>query len=148
MMKAATIGFGLLALAGCAKEATLAKTELPALGGSLEGGPWLFESINGGGVPADVRADITFEPGDQNTSVVFGTGGCNRFRGGWEQKGSAIKLGPLAGTMMMCEPAKMDTERKVLATLEAVRTVSFDATGAAILKAPDGQMMKLRREKK
>lgn len=42
----------------------------------------------------------------------------------------------------------MDTERKVLATLEAVRTVSFDGTGAAILKAPDGQMMKLRREKK
>ena len=39
MMKAAMIGFGLLALAGCAKEATLAKTEMPALGGSLEGGP-------------------------------------------------------------------------------------------------------------
>ncbi|MBC7506919.1 MAG: META domain-containing protein [Sandarakinorhabdus sp.] len=148
MMRAAMLGFALLALSGCAKEATLAKTERPALGGSLEGGPWLFEDVNGAGVPAGVRADITFEPGDHNTSVVFGSGGCNRFRGGWEQKGSAIKLGPLAGTMMMCEPAKMETERKVQQALEAARTVSFDATGAAFLKAPDGGVVKLRREKK
>lgn len=146
--RAILVGFGLLALAGCAKEAALVKGDLPPLGGSLEGGPWLFEDINGGGVPDGVRVDITFEPGDQNTSVVFGTGGCNRFRGGWQQTGTAIKLGPLAGTMMMCEPAKMDTERKVLQTLEAVRVVSFDATGAAMLKAPDGRVLKLRREKK
>lgn len=149
MMKRAILaGFGLLALSGCAKDATLVKNDLPALGGSLEGGPWLAEDINGGGVPDGVRVDITFEPGDQNTSVVFGTGGCNRFRGGWQQTGTAIKLGPLAGTMMMCEPAKMDTERKFLQTLEAVRLVAFDSTGAALLTAPSGQKVKLRREKK
>ena len=147
MMRAMIVGMGLLALSGCTKDANLAKA-MPALGGSLEGGPWLFEDINGGGVPDGVRADITFEPGDQNTSVVFGTGGCNRFRGGWEQKGAAIKLGPLAGTMMACEPAKMDMERKVMQTLEAVLKVSFDSTGAALLTAPDGQALRLRREKK
>jgi heat shock protein HslJ len=50
--------------------------------------------------------------------------------------------------MMMCEPAKMDTESKFLKTMEAVTTVSFDSTGAALLKAPDGRAIKLRREKK
>jgi heat shock protein HslJ len=148
MMRSVMIGLGLLALSGCAKEVALVKGDLPALGGSLEGGPWLVEDINGGGVPDGVRVDATFEPGDHDTSVVFGASGCNRFRGGWKQNGATIKLGPLAGTMMMCEPAKMDTERKFLQTMEAVNTVSFDATGAALLKAPDGRVIKLRREKK
>jgi heat shock protein HslJ len=121
---------------------------MPALGGSLEGGPWLVEDLNGGGVPDGVRVDATFEPGDHNTSVVFGASGCNRFRGGWQQTGATVKFGPLAGTMMMCEPAKMDTERKFLQTMEAVTTVSFDPNGSALLKAPDGRSIKLRREKK
>lgn len=148
MMRALMIGAGLLALSGCAKEAALVKGDMPALGGSLEGGPWLVEDLNGGGIPDGVRVDATFEPGDHNTSVVFGASGCNRFRGGWQQTGATVKFGPLAGTMMMCEPPKMDTERKFLQTMEAVTTVSFDATGAALLKAPDGRAIKLRREKK
>jgi heat shock protein HslJ len=143
MVAVAAIG-----LSGCAKEVALVKGEMPKLGGSLEGGPWLVEDLNGGGVPDGVRLDATFEPGDQNTSMVFGASGCNRFRGGWQQTGATVKFGPLAGTMMMCEPAKMDTERKFLQTMEAVTTVSFDATGAALLKAPDGRAIKLRREKK
>jgi putative lipoprotein len=80
--------------------------------------------------------------------MVFGTGGCNRLRGGWQQTGSTIKLGPLAGTMMMCEPEKMETEQKVLKGLEAATKVSFAADGAAMLTAPDGGVVKLRREKK
>jgi heat shock protein HslJ len=148
MTRALMIGVGLLALSGCAKEAALVKGDMPALGGSLEGGPWLVEDINGGGVPDGVRVDATFEPGDHNTSIVYGASGCNRFRGGWQQTGATVKFGPLAGTMMMCEPAKMDTESKFLKTMEAVTTVSFDASGAALLKAPDGRAIKLRREKK
>ena len=147
-LPAVLIVIGLIGLSGCAKEVALVKGEMPKLGGSLEGGPWLVEDLNGGGVPDGVRLDATFEPGDQNTSMVFGASGCNRFRGGWQQTGATVKFGPLAGTMMACEPAKMDTERKFLQTMEAVTTVSFDATGAALLKAPDGRAVKLRREKK
>lgn len=148
ILRAAILVIGLITFSGCAKEAALVKGELPKLGGSLEGGPWLVEDLNGGGVPDGVRLDATFEPGDQNTSMVFGASGCNRFRGGWQQTGATVKFGPLAGTMMACEPAKMDTERKFLQTMEAVTMVSFDATGAALLKAPDGRAIKLRREKK
>lgn len=137
-----------LVLAGCANSGTAADNKMPPLGGSLEGGPWVIESINGVAVNPKVRADLTFEPGDQNTSMVFGTGGCNRLRGGWQQTGTTIKLGPIAGTMMMCEPEKMEVEQKVLKGLEAATTVGFAPDGAAMLKAPDGGVMVLRREKK
>lgn len=147
-LRVATLAMTIIALSGCAKEVALVKGEMPKLGGSLEGGPWLVEDLNGGGVPDRVRLDATFDPGDQNTSMVSGASGCNRFRGGWQQTGATVKFGPLAGTMMACEPAKMDTERKFLQTLEAVTTLSFDATGAALLKAPDGRAIKLRRETK
>lgn len=143
------LGVGLmvgLALGGCAREVALVKGDLPVVTGSLEGGPWLVEDINGGGAPDAVRLEVTFDPGDDGASVVHGTSGCNGFRGSWQQSGGVVKLGPLAGTMMMCEPAKLDTERKLLQTLEAVTMVSFDASGAALLKARDGRTVKLRRE--
>lgn len=137
-----------LTLAGCAASTPAADKPMPPLGGSLEGGPWLVESVNGVAINPAVRADITFEPGDHDTSVVFGTGGCNRFRGGWKQKGTTIDLGPLAGTMMMCEPEKMDVEQKVLKGLDAATVVGFASDGSATLTAPDGGVVKIRREKK
>jgi heat shock protein HslJ len=138
-----------LVLAGCAGGDDIAAAAKPAPGGSLEGGPWLVESINGVAIDPMVRADLTFEGGDQNTSMVFGTGGCNRLRGGWQQTGSTIKLGPIAGTMMMCEPEmKMQTEQKLMKALEAATTVSFASDGAAMLTAADGGVLKLRREPK
>ena len=148
-MKTAIFGLAaMVALAGCANQKPASEAKLPPLGGSLEGGPWLIEAINGTAINPKVRADLTFEPGDQNTSAVFGTGGCNRLRGQWQQTGNKIKLGPIAGTMMMCEPEKMEVEQKVLKGLEAATTVSFASDGSAMLKTPDGGGLLLRREKK
>jgi heat shock protein HslJ len=59
-----------------------------------------------------------------------------------------VKFGPLAGTMMACAPALMELEQKFLKTMEAVTTVSYDASGAALLKAPDGRVIKIRKEAK
>jgi heat shock protein HslJ len=134
-----------LALAGCAKEVALVKGEMPVVAGSLEGGPWLVEDLNGGGVIDNARLELTFDPGDQGTSGVSGSSGCNRFSGRWRQNGATIALGPLAGTRMACAPALMELETKFLATLGAVTMVSYDATGAAFLKAPDGRVIKLRK---
>lgn len=135
-------------LAGCAATGGAKADAGHPLGGSLEGGPWLITAVNGTAIDPAVRADIIFEPGDHDTSVVFGTGGCNRFRGGWKQKGTTIDLGPLAGTMMMCEPNKMDVEQKVLRGLDAATTVAFAADGSATLTAPDGGVVAIRRETK
>lgn len=138
----------LVALTGCAKEIAVAKGQIPVIAGSLEGGPWLVEDLNGGGIVDNVRVDLTFDPGDAGTSRVAGRSGCNRFTGAWQQDGSTITLGPVAGTRMMCAPALMELEAKFLATLAVVTTVSYDETGAALLKAPDGRAIKIRKETK
>lgn len=137
-----------LLLLGCAsvdphvQEAKrLVRGDEPVIAGALDGGPWLVEDVNGGGVIDNARLDISFADGK-----VSGRGGCNRFNGGWQQDGGKINLGPLMTTRMACAPALMMLEQKFLAALEAATMVSFDATGAAFLKAPDGRIVRLRRE--
>ena len=155
-MKSALIAATILAvLAGCARELALVKGEMPVVAGSLAGGPWEVEDINGSGVPDNARIDIRFDPGvsgeasvagGAGTGRVSGKSGCNRFGGAWKQAGAAITLGPLMGTKMACAPALMDIEAKFLAALGAASSVTFDATGAAMLKAADGRVIKIRRE--
>jgi len=149
MMRTSVIGLAALALlAGCSKAEDMVTGKEPVLGGSLEGGPWLVEDLNGGGIIDNARIDLTFEGDDAGGSVVYGKSACNRYRGAWKQNGTTVKFGPLAGTMMACPPALMDLEQKFLKTMEAVTLVSFDATGAALLKAPDGRAIKIRREQR
>lgn len=137
----------LLALAGCAsidphvqEGKRLVRGEEPVVTGTLAGGTWLVEDVNGGGVIDNARLDLTFADGR-----VSGKSGCNNYSGAWQQDGSAIKLGPLMGTRKACPPALMVLEGKFLATLEAATLVTFDTTGAAFLKAPDGRIIKMRR---
>ena len=152
-MRYAIMAITALALPGCAmvsaemNDAKSAGTASPHTVG-LDGGPWLVEDINGGGILDNARADVTFDNGNPASPAVYGRSGCNRYRGGWQQDGATVKFGPLAGTMMACAPPLMDLERKFLATLEAVTVVSIDATGAALLKAPDGRMIRIRKEAK
>ncbi|GGI79524.1 hypothetical protein GCM10007973_15120 [Polymorphobacter multimanifer] len=141
------LGAMLLASCSTSEAARLARGEPPPLGGTLVGGPWLVEDLNGGRMVASVRVDLTFDPGDAGTSRVTGRSGCNRFTGDWQQNGAAVKFGPLASTRMGCAPALMEFEGKFLTTLEAVTIVAFDASGAALLKASDGRAIKLRRAK-
>ncbi len=142
------LGLGMAALAGCntAEAERLMKGEPPPLTGSLEGGPWLVEDVNGGGVIDSARLEISFDPGDHNTSRVSGRAGCNRFSGAWTQNGTRVKFGPFAATKMACAPALMQLETKFLSTLGAVTTLAFDPSGAALLKSPSGESLKLRRE--
>jgi heat shock protein HslJ len=103
------------------------------------------EDLNGGGVLAGARVEVTFDPGDQDTSIVTGFSGCNRFTGRWWQQGAAVKFGPLAGTRMACAPAVNDFESKFLATMQAVSLVSFGPEGVALLRSSDGQVIQLRK---
>ena len=138
----------LLAVAGCAsidshvnEGKRLVRGEEPVIAGTLAGGPWLVEDINGGGVIDAARLDLTFADGR-----VSGKSGCNSYGGDWQQNAATIKLGPFRVTRMACAPAVMVMEGKFLAALEAVTIVSFEKSGAALLKAPDGRVIKIRRE--
>lgn len=139
----------LLVLTGCRDQRQQLGQALsgkpPVIAGSLEG-EWQIADLNGGGPVA--RSSLAFDPGDQNTSRLSGTAGCNRFTGGWKQDGATLKLGPMASTMMACPPPAMEIERRVLAVLEAVTSVTFTADGAAILATPDGRKLTLTRPAK
>jgi heat shock protein HslJ len=126
----------------------LRRTEAPAAavvpaGGSLEGGPWYADGFAGDASGAG-RAEITFEGGDQGTSRVYGTGGCNRFSGSWKQDGARITLGPLASSMMACPQPQMDAEARFFKLLGGATTVSV-AGNVATLTTADGQTLVLRR---
>lgn len=116
----------------------------PVIAGSLEG-EWQIEDLNGGGPVA--RGRLMFDPGDQGTSRLSGTAGCNRFNGSWKQDGATLKLGPFAATRMACPPPVMDVEQRVLALLEAVNIITYTAEGTAILATPDGRKLQLARTK-
>jgi heat shock protein HslJ len=136
----------LLALSGCRDQRQQLGQALsgkpPVIAGSLEG-EWQIADLNGGGPVA--RGRLAFDPGDHDTSRLSGTAGCNRFSGGWKQDGPTLKLGPIASTMMACPPPAMDIERRVLAVLEAVTSVTYTADGGAILATPDGRRLTLAR---
>ncbi len=53
---------------------------------------------------------------------VSGHAGCNRFFGRYSFDGSAIKIGPLASTRMMCAPEVMAAEQAWIAMLEGARS--------------------------
>ena len=56
---------------------------------------------------------------DFSNGRVTGTGGCNRFNGGYKTTGSQIKIGLLASTFMACEEGIMTQEGRYLKALQA-----------------------------
>ncbi|WP_313671382.1 META domain-containing protein [Sandarakinorhabdus sp.] len=149
MRAALLLPLALLALAGCRDQRQQLGQALsgkpPVIAGSLEG-EWQIEDLNGGGPVAQSR--LMFDPGDQGTSRLSGTAGCNRFSGNWKQDGATLQLGPMAATRMACPPPAMEIEQRVLALLEAVISVTYTADGAAILATPDGRKLTLTRPPK
>lgn len=94
---------------------------------SLAGSEWGFANAG--------DAHIQFREKD-----VSGFSGCNRFFGSYSFVGGALTFGPLVTTRMACPPDEMDTERKILQLLEAVKSATAthtvltlnDGTGAVL----------------
>ena len=84
----------------------------------LEGTQWELMTYNNGNnalvsVNPDSRVTALFEDGN-----LGGSAGCNNYSGGYEVEGNNIKIGPLAGTMMMCtDPDIMEQEQSYLGAL-------------------------------
>ncbi len=95
-----------LLLVGCEagkKPAQSASTQQPV---NLTGTQWTLEEIGGKPVIEHSKATLAF----LEAGRVSGNGSCNRFMGPAEMSGDKIKLGPLAGTKMMCDPGASDQE--------------------------------------
>jgi heat shock protein HslJ len=66
-----------------------------------------------------------------------GSGGCNRFAGGYSLEGERLSFQPLAATRMACEPDVMTAESEFLAALAlTARAVVTD--GELVLADPAG----------
>jgi heat shock protein HslJ len=89
----------------------------------LTGIDWHLVDVRGQpAVPADVakRPWLHFD----DSSRVFGSGGCNRATGGYTLSGTSIRIGPLAATKMAClDTALTRQEDQFLSTLDAVDRV-------------------------
>lgn len=94
----------------------------------LAGTTWKATGINNGrealvSVVTGSEVTITFEEGGQ----ANGSSGCNRFMTSWEADGNNVKIGPAAGTRMMCEdPKVMEQEAAFLKALETVATKDME----------------------
>ena len=77
--------------------------------------------------------NITSEIEIAGDGKVAGTGGCNRLVSQATIKGSALKFGPVAGTMMMCDDAKMAQERAFHDALGATAAFRLESGGKTLV---------------
>jgi heat shock protein HslJ len=109
---------------------------------------WSLVTMNLGGRPAEdvtgAGMTITFSADGQ----VSGSGGCNRFSGGYtgDESGGLRIPGPLASTLILCEQAVSEREARYLSALPEVRGYALDGTGRLQLRfdQPDRQLIYVR----
>jgi heat shock protein HslJ len=102
----------------------------------LSGGEWRPSEMSAAELPAQARMFVEFTPGGQ----ITGSGGCNRFFGGYAIEGNTIKIGPIASTRKGC-PGITPVEMRFFAALESATTferdgdklVLYDASGEPIV---------------
>lgn len=57
---------------------------------------------------------------------VTGSGGCNRFMGGYKTQDGQLSIGPLASTFKACEPTIMNQETRYLQALQGAQRYEID----------------------
>lgn len=57
---------------------------------------------------------------------VSGSGGCNRFMGGFQTQADQLSIGPLASTFMACEEPIMTQETRYLTALQGAQRYEVD----------------------
>lgn len=115
-----------LAAAACANSAPRA---------DLSGTSWAVESVTGQPVSGPT---IEFAQ-----DRISGTGGCNRFFGGYSAEDGRISFSAIGATRMACEPDIMAREDQFFAALNAAQSYSRDGDRLTLTSA-DGQAIVLR----
>jgi heat shock protein HslJ len=76
---------------------------------------------------------------------VAGSGGCNRFFGGYEQDGESLSFSPLGATRMACPPGIMKIEQDFFDMLGAVRKARVEASTLVLIDAAGKELARLSR---
>jgi putative lipoprotein len=96
---------------------------------TLFGTTWVAEDIGGSGVIDNAQSTFSVA----SDGRVSGRGACNGYFAQAEVNGDKIKIGKAGATMMACDQALMDQERKFLAALEAAASYRIDGDGKLFL---------------
>ncbi|QDY77693.1 META domain-containing protein [Streptomyces qinzhouensis] len=145
----------LLATAGCGSEKASNQDgrtdkngdgQPPAAGVTTEPSPepltgtvWTVTGLTAANVTEDLPAGAEkaahFTLGADGT--LSGSLGCNRFTARAQDTGSALTLGPVAGTKMLCDGGKGAVEQHLLKVLAGKVGYAVDGR-TAVLTGPDG----------
>ncbi len=110
----------------------MAQDEAP----QLVGREWLIEDIGGRGVIDNSPASLLFTPDGK----LAGNASCNRLIGSFDAgEDGALSVEPAGTTMMMCPPALMEQEGRLLAMLPDVVSYRIDDTGALVIETSKGE---------
>ncbi len=107
----------------------------------LQGAEWTVVEIGGAPLVTGSQVTLDFAPEGR----VAGHASCNNFTGAYTLSGEGLAISQVAGTMMMCNAALMDQERRFLDALGGVQNFSIAADGALLLRIGDGRTIKAQR---
>jgi len=103
---------------------------------TVSGAEWTLDEMDGKPLPKGARPP-TLQVGD---GAVFGFGGCNRYRGGIEERTpGSVSIGKLASTMMACVEPQTSLETRFLRELALVGSYTFLEGRLALLWEEGGQ---------
>jgi heat shock protein HslJ len=127
-----------IALAGCASTAAPTATGSSTL--FLAKTNWVAEDVNKAGLIDNSRVTLSFSGDDK----IAGSGGCNRFFGGYREADKALTVSGIGSTKMACAPALMDQEGKYLSVLGAAKSFALNDRGGLVITAGDGRTVTFR----
>lgn len=104
---------------------------------SLDGEYKILEIKGANSVPEDIIFNFNLLG-----NRVSGSTGCNRFSAHYDQQGNKLEFSTPMNTRKYCE-GKMETERKILSSLENATKLVRTGNGIVILSPNDEQLMTL-----
>jgi len=107
----------------------------------LQGAEWPVVEIGGAPLVGGSKVTLNFTPDGR----ISGHASCNSFTSAYTLSGEGLAISEVAGTMMMCDAALMDQERRFLDALGRVQNFSIAADSALLLKTGDGRTIKAQR---
>lgn len=131
-------------LAACAGPRAAQQPALAEIAGAEDfstiSGDWVLQALDGQtwsgqpGATMNLSADGRFA----------GSGGCNRYFGAFTFTEGKLAAGPIASTMMACEEAAMDLERRYLGLLEKVARITHGDARLHLLDEQGRELLALR----
>lgn len=126
---------GLVALLMTGLSPASGSTDTTAGASGLSGTYWWVEDIGGAGVVDRSHTTMGFLP----DARVVGDSGCNRYQGAYHVAGTALQVGPLAGTRRACPDALMRQEQRFYDAMRRVAGWRIEPTGLLWLLDEAGQ---------